>query len=303
MGEPRVSAQTSSGAIRRLALGTAQFGLSYGVANQSGQVAQGAVAAILGRAALAGVDTLDTAVAYGVSESALGAAGVSSWRVISKLPALPSGETDIGEWVGNQVRASLERLRVAQLEALLLHRPADLLSPFSTEYRRALYSLKEQGTVRALGISIYDPGELEQLWPLWQPDIVQAPFNVLDRRLLTSGWLARLQDRGVRIHVRSVFLQGLLLMRGIARPPAFERWRPLLDEWLAWCEQSGTQPLRAAVAFVSRQPEIERYVIGVDSLPQLEEVLDALVAPSSVPPSHLMSDDRDLLEPSRWKLT
>jgi aryl-alcohol dehydrogenase-like predicted oxidoreductase len=281
-------------------LGTAQFGLNYGIANQSGKIARDEVAALLHRAARAGVDTLDTAVAYGDSEVALAEAGVTAWRVISKLPALPATPTNVSAWVFEQVQGSLERLRLSQLDAVLLHKPADLLGPFSTDYLQALELLKARGLVRAVGVSIYDPAELEGLWPRWQPQIVQAPFNVLDRRLARSGWLARLVQTGVRVHVRFVFLQGLLLMPAANLPASFERWRDVLRGWLDWCEQQGMTPLQAAIGFVSAQGGVERFVIGVDSLAQLEQVLAAATRPTSAPPDELASDDRDLIDPSRW---
>lgn len=283
-------------------MGTAQFGLKYGVANRDGQASPAAVRAILERAVAAGIDTLDTAVAYGTSEAVLGDAGVTSWRVVSKLPKLPPGTTDVAEWAERQVRESLARLRVPHLDALLLHHPADLQGACSSDYLRVLDSLKARGYVRATGVSIYHPSELEQLWPLWRPDIVQAPCNVLDRRLIQSGWLARLYEAGIRVHARSIFMQGLLLM-GQDRPAWFERWRGILDRWLEWCGDSGTTPLHAALGFVIAQGEIERCVIGVDSPTQLDEVLVAAGTPTPMLPAELVSDDRDLLDPSRWKLS
>ena len=286
-----------------LAIGTAQFGQPYGVANDAGQLTCGTVKAILARAFGAGVDTLDTAVAYGNSEACLGKAGVSAWRVITKLPALPMAVPDVSRWVESQVRASLRRLSVARLDGLLLHKPSDLLGASGMSYQHALQMLKSEGLVSAVGVSIYDPSELDTLWSSWHPEIVQAPCNVLDRRLLRSQWLAKLNDHGVRIHVRSVFLQGLLLMPVTRRPAWFARWGTLLDHWLNWCRDHETSPLQASLAFVQAQAGIERLVVGMDSVAQLEEILAALVAQSPLAPDDLYSDDRDLIEPSRWKLT
>ena len=79
----------------KLALGTAQFGLEYGIANQAGPVPLDEVKNIIRHAALRGIDTLDTAIAYGESESALGKVGVNGWNVITKLPALPGASVDM----------------------------------------------------------------------------------------------------------------------------------------------------------------------------------------------------------------
>jgi len=287
--------------LSRLALGTAQFGLSYGVANADGRVAPSAVETMLRQARHAGMDTLDTAVSYGESEAALGSAGVCSWRVITKLPPLPAGVVDVAGWINAHVEDSLRRLRIVQLEALLLHKPSDLLGPAGRQYAEELGALKQHGYVRAVGVSIYDPTELDALWPVWQPEIVQAPCSVLDQRLIRSGWLAKLRSRGVRTHVRSVFLQGLLLMAPGQRPAGFRRWSGLLDRWLAWCVAHEVSPLRAALAFAQAQPDVERIVVGADSPAQLEELLEAAMRAGPVPPDDLWSDDRDLLEPSRWE--
>jgi aryl-alcohol dehydrogenase-like predicted oxidoreductase len=284
----------------KLALGTVQFGQRYGVANAAERVTPQTVAAILDLAGSEGIDTLDTAAAYGNSESCLGDVGVSSWRVITKLPALPDDTSDVASWVELQVRGSMQRLRIARLEGLLLHRPADLLGPHGARLLTALAVLKSRDWIGAAGISIYDPGELDMLWPLWQPEILQAPCSVLDRRLVQSGWLPRLKRQGTRLHLRSVFLQGLLLMPSRQRPAFFARWRGLLDRWLDWCAAHSVSPLRAALGYACALPDAERVVVGVDSIAQLQEILDAARAPAPTPPADLFSDERELLEPSRW---
>lgn len=293
----------SSGAgMSRLAIGTVQFGMQYGVANQSGIVDLQGLKAILDRAASAGLDTLDTAISYGNSEYRLGEAGISSWMVVSKLPAAPEGAVDIFHWSRGQVLGSLNRLRIQQLEALLLHHPADLLRGTGRDYIDALQALKSEGLIRAAGISIYDPSELNEIWPLWQPDIVQAPFNVLDRRLLQSGWLQKLIDHGVRVHTRSAFLQGLLLMPPQRRPAYFARWQPVLDRWVAFCNENQQSQLETALRFVQSYPGIERVVVGVDSLSHLEQLLSMFALNAAIPPADLFSDDRDLVEPRRWRV-
>lgn len=289
-----------SGAMTRLALGTVQFGLNYGIANRSGQVVDSEVGTILARAAAAGIDTLDTAIAYGQSEDCLGRAGVAGWRVITKLPPLSQPVADVAQWIEEQISGSLRRLGIPRLEAILLHRSHDLLGPQGEAYLRTLHDMKAAGLTRAIGVSVYDPGELERLWPLWRPDVVQAPCNVLDRRMIHSGWLGRLDSAGVRVHLRSVFLQGLLLMPARGRPDMFARWRDILDRWTGWCDERGVSPLAGALAFVRSVPGVERLVIGVDCAAHLEEILAVPVA-EPVPADDIFSEDRDLIDPSRWK--
>lgn len=289
--------------IAKLALGAAQFGQRYGVANAAGQATLAEIAAILDRARGSGMDTLDTAIAYGNSETCLGSVGVSSWRVITKLPALPDGIADVEEWVISQVSASLQRLGIQQLEAVLLHRPADSLGIHSEAYRNALKWIKSAGLTRSVGVSIYDPVELPAIFEVWRPDVVQAPCNVLDRRLMHSGWLERLYQSRIRVHSRSAFLQGLLLMSSASRPDWFSSRANVLNKWLGWCKDNGVSPLHAALNFVRAQPGIECVVVGVDSAAHLDEILSVSLHTAMSPPEDLFSNDRDLIDPSRWKLS
>jgi hypothetical protein len=286
----------------RLALGTVQFGLPYGVANTSGQVRLDEVAAILQQAWAAGVDTLDTAIAYGESEQRLGEIGVENWRVISKLPAVPADRTDVGDWVQESVKCSLQRLNINCLYGLLLHRSQQLLESRGNDLYLALMDLKDQGLVRKIGVSIYDPEELDSLWPHFQLDLVQAPFNILDRRVETSGWLTRMHKASTEVHVRSVFLQGLLLMEVERRPEKFKRWQPLWDQWNLWLKDQALTPVQACLGFVMSREEINRVVVGVDNRKQLQEILAAAETRIPTPPTTLAIEDLDLINPSRWSI-
>lgn len=288
--------------VRRLALGTVQFGLSYGVANESGQVSRNEASAILEKAWAAGIDTLDTAIAYGESEQRLGEIGVDTWHVVTKLPARSDTSTKVNDWVQQSVECSLERLNVNRLHGLLLHLSQQLLEPQGQELYAALLELKEKGYVEKIGVSIYNPEELDAICPHFKLDIVQAPFNILDRRLKTSGWLKRLYQSGTEVHVRSVFLQGLLLMRAGQRQEKFDRWRSLWDQWDRWLEEQELTPLQACLGFVLSQQEIERVIVGVDNQTQLQEILAAAEVEVPLPPEFLKTDDLDLIIPSRWNL-
>lgn len=286
--------------VKRLVLGTVQFGLAYGVANRTGQVTREAAVQLLDTAHAAGIDTLDTAVAYGSSESVLGQIGVDAWRIISKLPPLPSDVDDVEAWVRKTIGESLQRLRVPQLHGLLLHRPTDLLESRGALLYQAMLQFKSLGVVSKVGVSIYDPQELDSLVRDFRFDIVQAPFNVLDRRLEATGWLDRLKEDGIEVHTRSAFLQGLLLMPADARTAYFERWQSLWGRWHQWLAQSGSTAVQACLGFVLSRARIDRVVVGVDSLSQLREMLATTAGVVALPPDEIVSFDTDLLNPSKW---
>ncbi len=288
--------------MERVALGTAQFGLEYGVSNKSGQTSLSHAAMIVRDARQAGCRTIDTAIAYGQSETRLGEIGVQDWDVVSKLPAFPAECTDIGAWASAQVAGSLERLGIRKLDTLLLHAPVQLSGPRGPELVRALRQVKELGMTRRLGISVYSPEELGLAIAAFPVEVVQAPFNVIDRGLETSGWASRLVDQGVEIHLRSAFLQGLLLMDEGARPAFFAAWQPLWGLWHQWLHDQGTSALEASLSFVLSRPFASRVVVGVTSPQQLGEVLVAARAPAVHPPDALRCDAPGLINPSQWKI-
>jgi len=288
--------------MSRLVLGTVQFGIPYGISNQQGKVSLDSATEILNYAYIAGINSLDTAIAYGDSENCLGQIGVKDWQVVSKLPELPIETKDVLSWVRKSVKGSLQRLQTSGLYGLLLHRPQQLLSPLGQELYNALNLLKEEKLVNKIGISIYSSTELEELFDCFSFDLVQAPFNIFDRSIKQSGWLTRLKSLGIEIHVRSIFLQGLLLMNPSNRPAYFNHWQPIWTEWEHWLNTNNLTALQACLSFVLSNPEIDRVVVGVDSLSQLQEILAATTIEVVKPPDKLCCDDPDLINPARWQL-
>lgn len=286
----------------RLAVGTVQFGLDYGITNAAGRTPGDEVARILDYASQAGIDTLDTAAAYGDSEQVLGETGVAGWRVVSKVPPLPNDSVNGREWVVGHVRRSLERLRVDRLDGLLLHNASDMLKAQGKSIAAGLQEVKAEGRVGRIGYSIYSPQPLAALIEVMPPDLVQAPFNVFDQRLARSGWLGRLVESGAEVHVRSVFMQGLLLMVPEKRPPAFDKWREHWQRWDAVVAGRSEQALALCLGFVRAQPGISRVVVGVENQEHLQQLLAIWEKAAPFDATALACDDPQLVEPSNWKL-
>jgi|TARA_Y100001949_G_scaffold168132_1_gene166519 hypothetical protein len=284
----------------KLALGTAQFGLDYGISNKSGKISQENAVGLLSYAKNKGINTIDTAVAYGNSEQVLGSIGIDGWEIITKLPALPEGEADIESWVDRQIDGSLGRLGVNSVYGLLLHRPQQLLGPFGHKLIIALERLKRQGVVKKIGVSIYQPEELDLIYKVMDLDLVQSPLNILDRRLIDSGWLARLKALGVEVHARSVFMQGLLLMSAAQRPEKFERWQSIWIEWDRWLVSNEVDPVVACLGFALSESFVDKIVVGVENSAQLESLIRALGVSLPKVPASISSQDLDLLNPARW---
>jgi len=286
--------------MNRLALGTVQFGLPYGIANQDGQVTRAEANDMLQLARARGIDTLDTAIAYGDSEVCLGEIGTQGFNLVTKLPAIPESCSDAAGWVREQVAASLARLGVSEVDGLLLHRPGQLLGQDGETLFRAMSELKEEGVVRKIGVSIYSPAELDALIPKYRFDLVQAPFSLVDRRLFNSGWLHRLNQEGIEIHTRSAFLQGLLLMPEASVPNKFAPWAQLLDSWHRWLSSNSLTAAQACLAYPLSFPEVDRIVIGSDSVAQLEQTVEAASQKYLGDLPDISCEDENLINPANW---
>ncbi len=285
---------------QKLAIGTVQFGLNYGIANKQGQVSFSEGKEIISFARENGIDTLDTAIGYGESEKVLGQIGVNSWNVITKLPAMPIDCGSILAWTKSSFVESLQKLRLDKVYGLLLHRPQELLSERGNEIYQGLSELKTEGLVKKIGISIYDVSELELLTKHFDFDLIQAPMNVIDRRLLFSGWLEKLKQKNIEVHIRSAFLQGLLLMKKNERPAKFNRWENIWSRWDKYLHETGISPLSACLGFVTANPLIDKVVVGVDSLSHIKEIIASTSNQLMKIPDDLYCDDLELLNLALW---
>ena len=284
----------------KLALGTVQFGEDYGVSNRAGRVKEGQVRHILEFAREVGIDTLDTASSYGISELALGIAGVGDWKVITKLYSPAQQRINIEEFFYHQIEQSLERLQIDKLHGLLLHNPTELAGFYNDQLPTICEKIKKCGLVEKIGVSIYEPAQLGELFNIYDFDIVQAPINIFDRSLEMSGWAARLKQRSTEVHARSVFLQGLLLMPLSEHPKKFSNWIPDFERYFNWLHENNLSPLAATVNFVHDLEFVDRMIIGVQNKKQLSDiVLNLMPLPVDVPDLYL-SRDRRLINPSRW---
>lgn len=287
--------------MNKLALGTAQFGLKYGIANQVGQIKLTEVEKIVRFAKNSSIDLIDTAVVYGESEKIIGSIGVKDFKLVSKLPALPENCKDVNSWVEEKVQSSLKRLGIQSLYGLLVHRSENLLGASGKKLVDALNKAKLNGLAKKIGVSIYDPSECEILMKIIKIDIVQAPLNIIDRRLVDSGWLSRLHSEGIEIHTRSVFLQGLLLMPQKIIPKSFNKWSKLFDQWSNNLKKNNLSATEVCLSYPLSFKEIDRVIVGVDSVLQLDEIVKkSEFRQLEINWDFMISNDQKLINPTNW---
>ena len=196
--------------------------------------------------------------------------------------------------------ASLSRLCRPGVDTLLVHHAEDLLVPGGEKIYARLEQWRAAGKVARIGVSVYDQGQIERLFERYSFEVVQLPLNVFDQRLIASGTLSELARRDVAIHVRSVFLQGLLLKSPWQWLGRFATWQPLARRYHAHLEKLGVSPLAAALDFASRQPGVEVVLIGVENRRQLEDCLAAKTTPETLNLQEFACEDLDLIDPRHW---
>ena len=285
--------------LSRLGLGTAQFGLPYGITNRNGRVPLDEVRSIIERAEAVGIGLLDTAAAYGIAEETLGSVldQKAPFRIVTKTTSVSAGLTAVEE----RARQSLALLRRPAIDTILVHAASDLTGPDGPALWRMLQSLRDQGLFRRIGLSAYVADNPLALSKHYRPDVVQLPFSLADQRCQSDGTLDGLKSLGIEIHARSVFLQGLLLIEPEALPPKLSHAAGSFANLRRKAAEGGASPMQAALAFVLGTSEIDVALVGVSHRRELDEIVSAAILPSSsVDWKACAFDDPVALTPSLW---
>jgi len=281
--------------MNKLALGTAQFGLDYGVTNSKGKVQVEEVELILGCAKENSINTLDTAASYGNSEEVLGSIGISDFQIITKTIPLKNGVDEVIK----HFQQSLTFLNKSSVNGLLIHNVNEIEHKNFNTLFKELTELKRQGLVNKIGFSIYTPEQVDFLLKNFDFDLIQVPFNIFDNRLIQGGQLQALNNKGIEVHARSVFLQGVILdFNNLSN--YFSPWKKEFSIYQETVKDNGLSLLECALNFVLNIREIDKVLVGVNSERQLKEIIQAVKRRSNL--SAYPINDINLLNPSLWKI-
>lgn len=286
----------------KLGLGTAQFGLDYGLTNAAGRVPERDVAAILSEAAQGGVCYIDTAPAYGRAETVLGRVlpAQAPFRIVSKTRHFADGIAN-PEIVRADLQASLAALRRYSIHGLLAHRADDLLGPGGERLWTMMEALKSDGLTARIGVSVYTPEQVDALIGRFPLDIVQLPLSLFDQRMHLGGQLERLKARGVEVHARSLLLQGVLLSRPEALPPFLAPLGPRLEALAAAAHDCDRNIMDLALAFVRLLGRVDVAILGVTKRRELRALMAALHRPiPALQFAGFAVADQQLIDPRGW---
>ena len=291
--------QTASPAPSKLGLGTAQFGLDNPSSSQRGRSPEKEAADSLVIAARAGVAVLDAAVSFAGAEAALGRnmPRPNSFRVIAKTVRPDKGP----DFVEAEARASLTRLGLQSADAILVQSAGDLFGPHGAAMWDRLKKMKDEGLFARIGVSAFASDDPVGLARRFKPDIIQVPASLLDQRLIVSGALTEMRSLGVEIHLRSIFLQGLLFLPPDRVPAALKGASGRLSRVRRIIAEGRSDPLQAALGFALSRQEAATVIVGVASAAELQAVLAAAASP---PPDldwdDMALDDETALDPRSW---
>lgn len=282
---------------QKIIIGTASWGNSYGLLN-SRFADQNEVQHILNSARKRNITALDTAPAYGESESLIGSADASDFVIYSKVDASWLSSPDKAY---TQLNESLKRLKVRQLSGITFHSADSFLS--APEKASAFIGrIMEEGLASTWGVSVYEPVEAMRIKDLAKPDYFQAPVNLLDRRFVTDAFLGELASAGIRLQARSIFLQGLLLLSYSELPEAFKNLQPQFLQHAKEASRLGVSKLELALLAVALHPSVDTVVVGVNEESQLVEIANALAIRRRKPNLNNVHSSQEIgiIDPRNW---
>lgn len=284
--------------MNKFILGSAQIGLDYGLNNPNGQINEQTSYSILNEAFDLGVDTLDTAEVYGTAHNVIGnfhkKFSTKTFKIITKLAHEVKGS------FRSKVLDYLKQLRVENIYVLMFHS----FHSFSANrhFLNDLLRLKNEGLVQNIGVSVYTNEEAYGLINENLISVVQLPFNLLDNHNLRGDVLQKLHDSGKTVHSRSVFLQGLFFKTENCPLPDLAEY---LNKLKIIANDFNSDLLTLSLGYCEMQQNIDKIVVGIDSLTQLKENLNILRnvklskdCAERIDKIHVK--DRNLLNPSLW---
>lgn len=281
----------------KIVLGTAQFGMNYGILGNK-KINDKEIKKIEKFTTKKKIRFIDTAFIYGESHNVISKSRLNKLNIVTKIK-IPPNTKNIKSFTNEIILDFLKKLNTKKIYGILVHDLKDLKGTRGQIFLNSLKKIKEKKLVKYIGVSIYDPNELNVIWKTWVPDIVNVPFNIFDQRLLESGWLNTLYKNKVQIFARSCFLQGLLLENNI-KSKIKKRYTKQFYEFNSWCKLNKITALEACINFVRQFNKIKFTVVGFNNTSQLKQIFNIFKKRKKRITKNFMNNDLNLIDPRRW---
>ena len=284
----------------KIILGSANFDQIYGI--KKSFIKKSEIKKSFDLALINKIKTIDTSPTYNKSEKIIGLLNNNRFKIISKIPKPPKNikRENIRKWLKQKVMISLKNLKIKKFECLLLHNANSLLYKNGDEIYKGIRNMKINGLTSKIGVSIYDFNVLDKILKKFKFNLIQAPFNILDQRLVEKGWLKKLKKRKIEVHARSIFLQGILLLKHNQLPKKLIKLSKKLMVWENWLKKNKFSSLQVCLSFVLNQRQLDGIVVGYNNVNQLNQILKSKQIKNNFSLPNLNIKDKKLIDPREW---
>ena len=284
----------------KIILGSANFDQIYGI--KKNFIKKSEIKKLFDLALKNKIKTIDTSPLYNKSEKIIGLLNNNRFKIISKIPKPPKNikRENIKKWLKQNVMISLKNLKIKKFECLLLHNANSLLCKNGDEIYKGIRNMKINGLTSKIGVSIYDFNVLDKILKKFKFNLIQAPFNILDQRLVKKGWLKKLKKRKIEVHARSIFLQGILLLKHNQLPKKLIKLSKKLMVWENWLKKNKFSSLQVCLSFVLNQRQLDGIVVGYNNTNQLNQILKLKQIKNNFSLPNLNIKDKKLIDPREW---
>ncbi len=280
----------------KIVLGTAQFSNDYGVTNEE-FLNNYKIKKILQESLKFDIKTIDTAPNYKGVEKKLGIFNLKSFNLITKMSLSHNNKILSSNDFEQKIENSISNLNIEKIYAILIRNPKNLLK--NIKLLDVLKDYKKKEKVFKIGYTLYNTEELEGLYKFFKPDIVQIPYSIVDKRFEKKNWITKMYNEGVEIHVRSVFLQGLLLVNIESLPKKFQKYKNFFEKFDLWVNKKKISKLQACLGPILDDKRIAKVVVGISSSKNLAQI-NNIKAKKIFYPEWFKLKNRKLLDPSCW---
>lgn len=275
-------------------IGSANFTQRYGA--DSTKIKSNEIKKILNLAKKNNIYLIDTAEAY-INKKDVFKNVDKKFKFSTKI--IPNSKWVSLEFCQKELERHFKSLNNNKIETILFHDVKILFTKIGFKIFRNLEILKKKKYFQKIGLSIYDTQCLSYINTSYDLDVIQCPYNILDRRILTSGWYDKLKSKGIEIHIRSIFLQGLLVNKLVYKKKYFEKWKKKFSEWFIWLENNNISPIDYCFSDLLNY-DFDKIIIGINNSKNLEEVINFRTINKNKMINFSISDKK-LIDPRNWK--
>lgn len=280
--------------IKKFVIGSANFTQKYGADLK--QINNIEIRKILKIAKKNNISKIDTAESYIKNKNVFNSID-KKFTFFSKIK--PNSKWESLKYCQKKIEKHFQIFNNCKFETLLIHDIKILFTKSGQKIFKNLEKLKERKHFKKIGISIYDTKSLDYLIYKYKFDVVQCPYNIFDRRIITSGWFEKLKKKKIEIHVRSIFLQGLIVNQNIYRKKYFKKWERLFVDWFKYLKTNKISPIDYCMNDLLNY-NFDKVIIGINSSKNLKDVLNFKIIEKNKM-INFKINDKKLIDPRNWK--